>query len=471
MSGPLVANGIDALTGDPLLRPVAVETLAGWLRDGAARPTDRWLRRAGERIGQPLLGLPFDIEPTDLARARWGIVVSTAEPPATLAALEPLVAHRRARLGDAGVAILDHRPGEEVIVWLARHGVMPGAIVPHRVPFYLLLVGPPTRIPFAFQSLLDVEYAVGRIDLPDATAYAGYARSVVAVETAAAAPRDRSVAMVATRHPGDRATELSADRLVQPLARSLAPDGRIGSVAPVAVDRVIGEGATRAALLERLGGVAGHRPALVFSATHGLGWPAGHTAQRERQGAILCADWAGAGPAGPSTWVSGADLPADGRPLGMVAFLFACFGAGTPEVDAFAHGPGVTPSTLAPEPFVAALPRALLGHPAGGALAVIGHVERTWGSSFLLPGDTAAGDAFGDAVGTILVGRPVGLALRALNERFAIASTRLAGLLERAGFGVPVADEVLVGAWLERNDAGGFVLLGDPMATLRMAPP
>ena len=92
--------------------------------------------------------------------------------------------------------------------WLKRHGVYPGSVAPTKVPYYLLLIGGPESIPFDFQYLLDIEYAVGRLCFDHADQYRLYAESVVDYEKAQAAPTSRQMVYWGTRHPRDRATEI-----------------------------------------------------------------------------------------------------------------------------------------------------------------------------------------------------------------------------------------------------------------------
>jgi hypothetical protein len=66
----------------------------------------------------------------------------------------------------------------------ARHGLTPGSIDPEIVPYYLLLIGAPDQIPFEFQYLLGVDYAIGRLSFDAPEDYERYARSTVAYESA-----------------------------------------------------------------------------------------------------------------------------------------------------------------------------------------------------------------------------------------------------------------------------------------------
>src|SRR5262249_3328052 len=157
----------------------------------------------------------------------------------------------------------------------------------------------------------------------------------------------------------------------------------------------------------------------------------------------------------------------DANVSGLVAFLFACFGAGTPDADQFLMNlsQAAPAKPLAPQPFVAALPRRLSAHPKGSALAVIGHVDRAWGFSIQRsrrPG--AQIGPFRNGLGFILNGSPVGHAVaQQFGQRYAaLSTTLLSAVSPTAPAYMRLDDRDLVTSWLQRNDAQNYVTLGDP---------
>ena len=467
----IFANGVNGLTGEYLLPPLDPAEVAAQAQvppDDAAVAAQ--LRLLSTTMTEDTYGVPFDVDPSRVEQAGWAVVFSTEEGDDVKAAVETLVEHRRQQVGNARTKVLEHRPGEGWADWLARHRTAPGNVEPDKVPYYLLLIGAPSRIPFSLQYLLGTEYAVGRLDFDDADGYHRYVDGLVDYEQTDAAPHDALATFFGTRHAFDRATQLSADSLVTPLIRGFRPGGRFASaVSRYRFDEMIGEPATKATLCEILSGSGtSSRPALFFSASHGMGgWPSGHSDQRARHGALLCQDWPGMGQIGEAHYFAAHDLPADARVHGLVAFFFACFGAGTPQQDAFAHMPGQSPSELAPEAFVGALPQRLLSHPEGGALAVIGHIDRAWGYSFVSGGEAQL-LPFQNTLGRILLGQPVGYAMKDFNERYAVLSANLSDLVENIRFrDKSIPDAELARVWTERNDAQNYVVLGDPAAALR----
>jgi hypothetical protein len=230
---------------------------------------------------------------------------------------------------------------------------------------------------------------------------------------------------------------------------------------------LLAEDATKANLSEVLHARARPAPALLFTASHGMGgWPRGDSRQRAANGALLCQDWPGFGQMKPAHYLTAAEVEPDARLLGVVAFLFACYGAGTPMYDAYLKNPAAGPLEVAAAPFVSALGQRLL---AGGALAVVGHVERAWNCSL---SDARAGpqiQPFRNLVIRLLLGERVGQSTQDFSKRYATYSADLLNMLDPGRPGaVRPTDAELVGRWVERNDAQNYVILGDPAARLRV---
>ena len=276
-------------------------------------------------------------------------------------------------------------------------------------------------------------------------------------------PRPARAAFLGVRNDDDRATRLSADRLIEPLSAQLVAD-RPDWTFDV---RLAGQ-ASKAAMIDLFGG--SDTPAVLFTAGHGMGFPERDPRQRPDQGALLCQDWPGPvrwqQPVPPEFYFAAGDVDDAARLSGLIAVLFACFGAGTP-------GPGpVQPATpgflghVAPHAFLARLPQRLLAHPAGGALAVIGHVDRVWNFSFAWP---RAGEQFGALKAMVLrlcAGAPVGNAMEPVNQRYAELATALHAELEDLKWGKQPDEVELARMWTANNDARNYVVIGDPATRL-----
>ncbi|MCP3957363.1 MAG: hypothetical protein GY719_05885 [bacterium] len=357
-----------------------------------------------------------------------------------------------------------YRPGESTLDFLSRYGIGLGPVKPgaKRLPYYLLLVGSPEQIPFSVQYKLDVQYGVGRLWLEGTEAYARYAKGVVRAETGELR-RPKKFSLVGVSNPGDRATSLSRQELVEPLG-TLADKFQDWSF-----DLHVGDDARKGSVGQLLGGPL--TPALLFFAGHGLGYPNGYAAQRDRQGALVCQDWAGPGDRGITEAESFAatDLSPSADPSGMIAFFFACFGAGTPHREDF-HGEGNTPEALAPAPFISRLPQRLLGNPGGTALAVVGHVERAWTYSFLWPSTGPQLQVFESTLGRLLNGYPVGAAMEYFGQRFAELAVHLQAAQADLRF-EPDPDVIsAIGTAFAFKDARAYVVLGDPAVRVAVEP-
>jgi len=463
----LYFNGVNGATGEYDVGPMTAADLAA-IATGLPLGDKQHLLELEYRkrmATKAHYGVRAGIDAKDLAQTGWGVIFASDADPAVREALSELLEWRKAQAGDyyrEYVRGQGYRPDESKPDFLKRHGAGPGPVTPPNLPYYLLLVGDPERMPYRFQYQLDVQYAVGRLHFETLDDYARYAGSVVEAEKQKLA-LPRQAAFFGVSNPGDPATRLSAEQLVRPLAEGLTQRQSDWSV-----NKVLGEAATKTRLAKLLGGA--ETPALLFSASHGLGFPPGDNKQLPQQGALLCQDWPGPqawkGAIKPDFYFSADDVGAEARLLGLLAFFFACYGAGTPRHDDFAaQAFKDTRAEIAPQAFVARLPQRLLAHPRGGALAVVGHVDRAWGYSFMW--DNARHlTVFEDLLRLLIDGYPLGAAIESFNERYAELSSDLNAELEEIKFGKKPDAYELSDMWTANNDARNYMILGDPAVRL-----
>lgn len=457
-------NGIDGRQGSYLLPPVPPRQVAN-LACGAAvdrtgvRELQAWAAR-GE--GKARRGLKEGLDPAKLDEAGWGVIFPrSADSERLREVLAPLLDLRQAQAGKQQERFFrefvgedGYREGDTKVGFLARHGAGPGPADPEKVPYYLLLVGDPEAIPFSFQYQLDVQYAVGRLCFDELEDYRRYAESVVAAETGVTERQPRAC-FFAPANPGDRVTGSMSAHLVEPVAAGAARDQKDWNV-----DTVLAEEATRG----RLHSLFDEAPSFLFAACHGLGFPAGDPEQRDMQGALVCQDWPGPHPGGIAReqYFAAEDVGEKARVHGLVAFFLACYGAGTPRWDDYTRAGQDERRALSPGAFLGRLPQRLLSHPRGGALAVVGHVERARGFSLVWPDAGPQITAFESTVRRLLDGKPVGFAMEFFNQRYAELASDLAAEVEALGFGKQLDETLLADLWTASHDARNYTIIGDP---------
>lgn len=490
MSEKLVFNGINGLTGDYLASSATLEEVAEWATGTTVSDASRRELGARQLVDFPV---KHGVDPNDLAQSGWAVVFPYAadgspeaiRQAAIREALQPLLDHRRAMATRQRehryreiVGVEGWRSGESKREFLSRMGAgTSGPVDPERFPYYVLLVGSPADIPYREQYLLDVQYGVGRIHFEDLSEYAAYARTVVEVETGAPQTTP-TAAFFAVENVDDPATYASRTMLTEPLVSGLRD--ALDPASPWQFDTYLADAATK----QELSSLLGKRPpALLFTASHGVGFNSGSASQRACQGAILCQDFPGVGVGAlhEDHYFAGRDIATSADLRGLISFHFACYGLGTPRYDNFAAHAGnrrqrTARQEIAPQPFVAELPRRMLGRERG-ALACIGHVDRAWSSSFL-----QAAPAGRDGVDTqittfestfqhLLAGHRVGLAMDDFNLRYAELTSELATVVE----GIQKYDEraeprQLARLWLYALDARNYAVFGDPAVRIGTAP-
>jgi hypothetical protein len=476
MNEEILVNGIDALTGRYLPAPGSTQEFAmraarpivssadlreiKWKLDRDRRKKDR--RSLGDNIFRRQIP---GVDPLRLDSAGW-CVIFAPEAAGLRDHLRRLLDHRKAQAGPLYREV-DYSPEMPTKArFLQLEEVPQGQPNPAKLPYYVLLVGDPRTISFRFQYELDVQYAVGRLWLERPKDYKSYADAVVDTETATQERlRARRLTFFGVSNDDDRPTARLRTELIEPLSQALH------QYQGWEVRTHLGTEAKKECLYDLLGGP--ETPALLFTGSHGLGFrveeerlAAIRKRQLAEQGALICQDWPG-----PKKWkgellsghyYKGADLRPEPDLRGLIAFQFACYSGGTPELDNFADEPFGEPPRIASEPFVARLPQRLL---AGGALAVVAHVDRAWTTTFSPEGKSDP-KVFESTLKSLLSGEPLGWATEYLNQRYSELAAELSNLFEDKSFLQPLNQEVFNRVWRANNDARNFVVLGDPAVRL-----
>jgi len=414
-------------------------------------------------------------DPMDLTQTGWAVLLPSDVDPAIREALKPLLDWRRSRVnddklfkvfeGNAGV-----RPGQTAGSWAATKGVSLAAPVSPRrgVPYYLLMVGSPQRVPFEFQAQFDLQWAVGRLHFDKVEDYAAYAQKVVDYEKGVTPPRRRRAALWMPRNAGDLATPLLAGAVgTDFLGEGVSPP--LGQRQKFEVHSFIGDGqATKSKLTDIFRGtVDGGPPAIVFTGSHGAEWAIADPAvQQKRQGALVSQEWERGQPLQPEHYFSAEDLPADADVNGMMAFVFACFGGGCPEKDSYFFAADGSQIALAPAPIIASLPQALL---ARGALAVIAHIDRAFSYGFEDVMGTPQEQLLRSPLELLMKGHRAGMAADPLNLQWSTLAAQLGLALGGNLPGQPQPQSALVAnLFIARDDARNYIVLGDPAVRLRI---
>jgi hypothetical protein len=464
--GEQFSLGID-IKGSYLKQPSSLEEVGrlveGWTlgkdETNARRKRDK-LEGASQR---PLLP-SHKVNVNDLSQTGWAVIFAEGIDPAVREALAPLLDQRKKEatgLLPTGYRELSgelaYRTDDSREDFLNRWKLGAGAVVaPGKLPYYLLLVGSPREIPFEIQYELAIDYAVGRLWFDTPEEYARYAHTVMEIEARPSGPH-RHAALFGTAHEGDPATQASARTFVKPLGETLRqeyPDWNI--------EMILGAQATKPSLTSLL---AQRPPSLLFTASHATLLGKGDPRQRELQGALVCEGWQPGTGVGSKDLFAAADLPSGADLQGLMAFLFACSSAGTPDQDDF-YSFTEDDFLGADEPFLSRLPQRLLTQ---GAAAVIGHVDRVWMASFLYDQDreeTGDIEVFKETARFLLDGYRAGHAIGPMTRRHASLSAGVLDQQLRLLRQQPVDRKWLGDLWLRSNDARNYLLLGDPAARL-----
>ena len=480
MTSKIFANGINYSTGKPLVDPIDEESFGNRIQQSLFQNA----KEIQSLTQTSFIAKSFrgEIERTtlDLGNpkvAGWTFLLSESDPKFSeiVEIINPLAKHRNMENPKSPLTFdkneENDQPLEQWSDWLKDNYhslVLEGKKTPH----YVLIIGGPDLIPFKFQSLFDSAAAVGRVAFDSMEDLQNYVEKIIYLEKLHE-PEVRKEAIMFALDGGIKdATYFSHRYMAKPLTDHL--NNTLG----FKTNAILGESATKQNLINSF---LGSHPAVVYTASHGLGAPDEDLqTQKSINGAICCQHKSGQ-PIDNDILFTATDVEQnkDENFLeGSIFIQFACFGYGTPSQSDFMHWLG-QPELNSKADFIAALPKKLLAHP-HGPIVYVGHVDTAWLHGFDDPDNPFIFEKwdpriapFVFALNTLLKEvNPVGMALAEMNKRYDVNNAILTSALDRlkrkkmhitSDFYSKIAD-----VFINRNDAQNYMVFGDPAVRLRI---
>ena len=356
------------------------DTLSGTIAATSAQIRPVWALGDRHLLSDQVL-YPKERHDTDFRdpRVGWGLILPDApglvdgQPDDAAEAPEPIRQLLAARGGKVlryragtpiGEAFLHDYPAGLSLSYAAGSAVGAG---PGCIPRYLLIYASPTDIPWRVQSQLNSSFFVGRLDLEDE----GLRNYVACALT------DWAGSTVRYGEPVVWCADLGGGEITTVMRRAIGDDlaARFRDDPDTPGLSYLGEGGATVTGSDLMAALAGHRPAVVVTTSHGVSEPGSPGALAQQLGLPVDADLKALDPAA---------LLAQWQPDGAVWFAQACCSAGADRPSSY-QGLFPAASTIAGSlaaasgagPLIAPLPRVLLG--ARRPLrAFIGRVEPTF---------------------------------------------------------------------------------------------
>jgi len=466
----IAALGLD-FKGEPLFKPMDEADAAKALVSSLERNI-KTVRRLSKYSSE---GVSFrgeqkriTIDPGEPRTAGWTYLVNRTDPQRSEIenTLEPL-ANQRNMVNNHEPLLFNGELPEEWEDWLYDnyYGLR---LENKKVPQYILIAGGPDQVPFSFQSLLDSVANVGRVDFDTLEDLQQYVEKLIRIENADAPFVTRDAVLFGTDGGVSDPTYFSRKYMIEPINEHIREKMQFST------HTMVGTNATKANLLEALSSL---KPAIVYTASHGLGATSeSFEFQKRYNGAICCQN---TGALTLDDLFSVDDIPKDQSFLeGAVFFQFACFGYGTPAESDYAHWLDGVPKKYTDTDFVSAIPKRLLANPQG-PISFIGHLDTAFLHAFVDIEDPHILDRwhtrispFVSAIDYLLQVQPSGLAMQDMSNKYSISNlliTKTYDRYQRGRFQWNEEREArFLDNWITRSDAQNYMIYGDPAARLRI---